>query len=193
MRLATTNRGQMGGGVSTPGGRGRSAPETPGRLGGAATTGSGQMGGAASTGGRRSGGAGTPGPAGLPTVSGDQGGRGASAGRQTGGAAFGTRPSNWNQYPRKFDRHFYERNIHASRHYHWRSYHRPYGWYYRRWVFGQIFPSIFWARDYWLIDYWMFDLPIPPYGYVWVRYGDDALLIDRQTGQILQVVYDIFE
>lgn len=133
-------------------------------------------------------------PPGSGSVTGGRPGGGAvtGAGRPSG-TVFGTRPSNWNRYPHRFDANAYQRNITSSRHYHWKKYHRPNGWYYRRWVFGQIFPRIFWVRDYWLLDYWMFDLPIPPYGYVWVRYGDDALLIDRRTGRILQVVYDVFD
>jgi Ni/Co efflux regulator RcnB len=38
----------------------------------------------------------------------------------------------------------------------------------------------------------MFGLLIPPYGYVWVRYGDDALLVDTRTGMVLQVRYGVF-
>jgi Ni/Co efflux regulator RcnB len=41
--------------------------------------------------------------------------------------------------------------------------------------------------------YWRFGLFDPPYGYVWVRYGDDALLVDVETGRILASVYDLFE
>jgi len=111
---------------------------------------------------------------------------------QVGANVFGTRPPNWNRYPRRFDTNIYQRNYSASRQFHWRSYHRPSHWYYQRWVFGQIFPRIFWSPEYWIIDYWMFDLPIPPYGYVWVRYDDDALLINRRTGRVLQVVYGVF-
>jgi Ni/Co efflux regulator RcnB len=116
-----------------------------------------------------------------------------TGGRGQATTAFAPRPSNWNKYPRQFDRNVYQRNVTASRSYHWQSYNRPSGWYYQRWVFGQIFPRVFWARDYWLNDYWMFDLPIPPYGYVWVRYGDDAVLINRQTGEVLQVEYGLFD
>ncbi len=112
------------------------------------------------------------------------GGAAISGGGQVSGTVFGTRPSNWNRYPRQFDTNVYQRNSSAARHFHWRSYNRPNGWYYQRWGFGQIFPRIFWARDFWLSDYWMFDLPIPPYGYVWVRYGDDAVMINRRTGRI---------
>ncbi len=124
--------------------------------------------------------------------SGHAGGAAVLGGGKPATTVFGKRPPNWNNYPRQFDRQVYQRNITASRRYHWHSYNRPSGWYYQRWVFGQIFPSIFWARDYWITDYWMFDLPIPPYGYVWVRYGDDAVLINRRTGTVLQVIYGVF-
>ena len=55
-----------------------------------------------------------------------------------------------------------------------------------------ILPTLFWTRDYWIDDYWVFGLVAPPYGYVWVRYGDDALLVNVQTGLILRVVYRVF-
>jgi Ni/Co efflux regulator RcnB len=55
-----------------------------------------------------------------------------------------------------------------------------------------VLPTIFWRRNYWISDYWMFGLMNPPYGYVWVRYGEDALLVNVQTGRILQVVYSVF-
>ncbi|HKD21615.1 MAG TPA: RcnB family protein, partial [Rhizomicrobium sp.] len=45
---------------------------------------------------------------------------------------------------------------------------------------------------YWLTSWWLFDLAIPPYGFEWVRYGDDALLVNVYTGQILEVEYDVF-
>jgi Ni/Co efflux regulator RcnB len=89
-------------------------------------------------------------------------------------------------------RHF-NRNISATRRFHWRAYHRPHGWYYRRWTFGEFLPRLFWAQTYWITSYWMFELPAPPPGCVWVRYGDDALLVDSDTGEIVEVVYDLFE
>jgi Ni/Co efflux regulator RcnB len=123
----------------------------------------------------------------------NQGGAAMGTNRPAASSTFHARPSNWNNYPRQFDRNVYQRNVTAPRSYHWQSYNRPSGWYYQRWVYGQIFPRIFWGRDYWLNDYWMFDLPIPPYGYVWVRYGDDAVLINRRTGEVLQVEYGLFD
>jgi Ni/Co efflux regulator RcnB len=86
----------------------------------------------------------------------------------------------------------YERNYSAQRHYRFGRYERPRGWYARRWTFGEFLPSLFWSQNYWISDYSDFGLPYPPPGCTWVRYGDDALLIDRYTGEIIQVVYNIF-
>ena len=94
--------------------------------------------------------------------------------------------------PRTFDRRAYQRNANAARKFRGGYYRKPAGWYYRRWTFGQILPFAFFARDYWLNDYYAYDLPLPPYGYEWVRYGDDALLVDTRTGTILQVQYGVF-
>jgi hypothetical protein len=93
----------------------------------------------------------------------------------------------------QLDFHVWQRNFNAPKHYHWQPYHRPNGWYYRRWVYGMVLPSLFWTQDYWINDYWDFDLPDPPYGYVWVRYGDDAMLVNVRTGFVLQVEYDLFD
>lgn len=103
----------------------------------------------------------------------------------------GQRPPDWRQH-RAIDPGLWERNFSATRRFRWQPYHRPDGWYYRRWAFGMVLPTIFWTRNYWITDYWMFDLMNPPYGYVWVRYGDDALLVNVQTGLILRVVYSVF-
>src|SRR6266404_2318123 len=104
----------------------------------------------------------------------------------------GHRPAQWDQYHRNFDPRAYETARYAQRRYHWAPYRQPYGWYYRQWSYGQYLPIAFWARDYWLDTYWNFGLIDPPYGYVWVRYGPDALLVDVATGQILSVEYGVF-
>ena len=103
----------------------------------------------------------------------------------------GQRPPDWREH-RGADPRLWERNFSATRRYRWQDYQRPEGWYYRRWTFGMMLPTMFWTRNYWITDYRMFDLMNPPYGYVWVRYGDDALLVNVQTGLILRVVYSLF-
>ena len=104
----------------------------------------------------------------------------------------GQRPPQWQQYHRDFDARVYEHNWYAQQRYHWEPYRQPPGWYYRRWVYGQVFPVTFWTPNYWITDYWNFGLPNPPYGYVWVRYASDALLVNVQSGAILTVVYGQF-
>lgn len=87
----------------------------------------------------------------------------------------------------------YQRNFTAPNHFHApASYRRPQGWYAHRWTFGEILPSLFWAPDYWLSDYYDYGLTPPPPGTVWVRDGSDALLIDRDSGEIIQVAYSVF-
>jgi len=104
----------------------------------------------------------------------------------------GQRPPHWDRYHRNFNPGHWHGNIYAPRRYHWGPYRYPHGWYYRRWVYGAILPSIFWGRDYWINSYWDYGLMDPPYGYVWVRYGDDAILVNVATGVVLRVVYGIF-
>jgi Ni/Co efflux regulator RcnB len=89
---------------------------------------------------------------------------------------------------------FNRRNVTASHHYRWRgrSWNWPSGYRYQRWTFGMTLPSVFWSNNYWISDYSDYGLGAPPFGTVWVRYNDDAILIDRDTGEILEVVYDQF-
>jgi Ni/Co efflux regulator RcnB len=86
----------------------------------------------------------------------------------------------------------YHRNFNAPQRFHAPSYRRPQGWYSHRWVYGETLPALFWAPQFWLNDYVDFELPPPPPGTVWVRDGDDALLIDRYSGEIVEVDYGVF-
>jgi len=86
----------------------------------------------------------------------------------------------------------FRRNFNAPKRFHANAYHRPSGWYAHRWTYGQRLPRGWYASNYWIGDFLMFGLMAPPDGYVWVRVGDDALLIDEYTGEVVQVVYGIF-
>lgn len=86
----------------------------------------------------------------------------------------------------------FHRNFNAPRRYRTSFYNRPRGWYAHRWTFGEILPSLFWSSNYWLNDYYDYSLQPPPPGTVWVRDGEDALLIDRFSGEIIEVAYNIF-
>ena len=71
-------------------------------------------------------------------------------------------------------------------------YYDPYGWGYRRFSIGfNLWPS-YYGSNYWLDDPWQYRLP-PAYGpYRWVRYYDDALLVNIYTGQVVDVIHDFF-
>lgn len=86
----------------------------------------------------------------------------------------------------------YHQNFRASQRFRAAPYRRPPGYFARRWSWGQTLPVAFWTRDYWLTDFYAYDLPPPPYGAIWVRVGDDALLIDQYTGEIIEVDYGVF-
>ncbi|MEN6541952.1 RcnB family protein [Parvibaculum sp.] len=101
-------------------------------------------------------------------------------------------PGPYSGRPHDYDPNDYHHNYQAQRRFNLGRYERPHGWYERSWSYGETLPSIFWSRNYWIDDYWMFGLTIPPYDCQWVRYGDDALLINADSGDILQVVYGLF-
>ena len=116
--------------------------------------------------------------------------------RERGGPAMATRQGEFNRPSggRHDFRGFgdFHRDFNAERHFHAGAYRRPGGWYPHHWVYGEFLPGLFWTRNYWLLDYVDFGLPPPPYGAVWVRVGDDALLIDQDTGEIITVEYGVF-
>ena len=62
----------------------------------------------------------------------------------------------------------------------------------RSWGFGDYLPHGWYGQSEWLLDPWTYDLPLPPPGFDWVRVGDDAVLIDRFNGRVIQVVRYLF-
>jgi len=86
----------------------------------------------------------------------------------------------------------FNRNFNAPRRYQAGSYNAPRGYSYRRYGYGERLPGEYYARNFWLSDFLTFGLLAPPDGYTWVRYGPDALLIDEETGEIIQVEYNVF-
>jgi Ni/Co efflux regulator RcnB len=103
-----------------------------------------------------------------------------------------TEPRGWDARPSTVDRRAYQHNFQAARSFRIGPYHRPPGWTAHRWVYGEILPRAYWAAPYVLADYWLFALEVPPAGYEWVRDGNDALLVNTDTGEILQVEYAVF-
>ncbi len=101
-------------------------------------------------------------------------------------------PTGWNNRPKTFNRTEYQHNYQAARSYKIGPYHRPSGWKSRHWTYGQVLPRAYWSSEYLIGDYWLFGLEVPPVGYEWVRDDTDALLVDINTGEILEVEYGVF-
>ena len=74
------------------------------------------------------------------------------------------------------------------------SYYAPRGWGYgyRRFSIGVTLFAPLWAEDYWIDDPYDYRLPQAYGPYHWVRYYNDALLVDVRTGFVVDAVYDIF-
>lgn len=73
-------------------------------------------------------------------------------------------------------------------------YAAPRGWDYgyRRFSTGIVLSGLLYSRSYWVSDPYAFRLP-PAYGTLrWVRYYDDALLVDIRDGYVVDVIHDFF-
>jgi hypothetical protein len=72
------------------------------------------------------------------------------------------------------------------------SYYDPYGYGYRRFSIGfNLWPN-YYRSSYWLNDPWQYRLP-PAYGpYRWVRYYDDAILVNIYSGEVVDVIRNFF-
>ncbi len=84
----------------------------------------------------------------------------------------------------------------------WRKKHRslfhlgfyfdPFGWGYQPYSIGwRLWPSYYSSR-YWINNPYQYRLPYAPPGYQWVRYWNDAILVDTWTGEVVDVLYNFF-
>jgi Nickel/cobalt transporter regulator len=92
---------------------------------------------------------------------------------------------------RRYDWHEWrERNREV---YHLGFYYPPYrGYGYNRLSVGFFLQPLFFSQRYWIYDPWTYHLPEVYGPYRWVRYYDDALLVDVETGQVVDVLYGVF-
>ncbi len=100
----------------------------------------------------------------------------------------------WNRSWRNDRRYDWHRYRASNRHvYHLGRYYAPYRSYsYRRLNIGFQLGSLFYGSRYWINNPSYYRLP-PAYGsYRWVRYYDDALLVNLYTGEVVDVIYDFF-
>ena len=71
-------------------------------------------------------------------------------------------------------------------------YHDPFGWGYQPFSIGwRMWPN-YYRSSYWLTDPWQYRLPYAPAGTRWIRYYNDAILVDTWDGQVVDVIRDFF-
>ena len=68
----------------------------------------------------------------------------------------------------------------------------PRGWGYRRWGIGAVLPALFLAPAYYYSGWEEIGLTPPPFGFQWVQYGPDLLLVNVTTGEVVDVAYGVF-
>jgi Ni/Co efflux regulator RcnB len=76
--------------------------------------------------------------------------------------------------------------------FHFGFYYDPFGWGYYPFQIGwRLWPS-YYSSNYWINDPWQYRLPYAPPGYVWIRYWNDALLVDTWSGQVVDMIPNFF-
>jgi len=63
---------------------------------------------------------------------------------------------------------------------------------FHRWGYGQFYPRDLLVPAAFLVDYAAYDLAAPAADCEWVQNGPDALLVNLDTGQVIQVVPGAF-
>ena len=99
----------------------------------------------------------------------------------------------WNTNWRNNSR--YDWQNHRRHHHSWFHlgfYYDPFGWGYYPYQIGwRMWPSYYSSR-YWINDPWMYRLPYAPPGYMWIRYWNDAVLVDTFTGEVVDMIPNFF-
>jgi Ni/Co efflux regulator RcnB len=97
--------------------------------------------------------------------------------------------TNWRNNHRYDWRNY--RHHHRS-HFHLGFYFDPFGWGYSPFQIGWRLWPAYYSNRYWINDPWSYRLPYAPAGYQWVRYWNDALLVDTWTGEVVDVIPNFF-
>jgi Ni/Co efflux regulator RcnB len=71
-------------------------------------------------------------------------------------------------------------------------YYDPFGWGYQPFSIGyRLWPN-YYSSNYWINDPYEYRLPYAPPGTQWIRYYNDALLVDMYSGQVVDVIQNFF-
>lgn len=101
----------------------------------------------------------------------------------------------WNRDWRRDGRYDWNSRRQYNRNaFHLPRYYAPRDWNYgyRRLNIGFTLTAALFGNNYWIEDPYYYGLPEAYGPYRWVRYYNDALLVDVYSGQVVDTVYDIF-
>lgn len=113
---------------------------------------------------------------------------------ETGGERRWTQQQRWDRRWHHDDRYDWRsyRSAHPG-YYRAGAYYAPYRSYsYRRISIGFVLDSLFFGSRYRISDPWRYRLPDVYGPYRWVRYYDDAVLVDVYSGEVVDVIYSFF-
>ena len=97
--------------------------------------------------------------------------------------------NNWRN-DRRYDWRNY-RDRHRST-FHLGFYYDPFGWGYQPFGIGyRLWPN-YYSSNYWINDPYEYRLPYAPPGTRWIRYYNDALLVDVYTGEVVDAIRGFF-
>lgn len=115
-------------------------------------------------------------------------------GNWNGGTRWSGNSRGWNNNWRNDNRYNWSSYRNANRNvFRMDRYYSPYrNWSYRRLSIGFMLQPLFYSSSYWIDDPWQYRLPEAYGPYRWVRYYDDALLVDIYTGEVVDVINDFF-
>jgi Ni/Co efflux regulator RcnB len=87
----------------------------------------------------------------------------------------------------------YRRTITTTTHYNAGAFVAPNGYTYSRYELGARMPAVLLSDDNLVLTgYSTYALTAPPSGLTWIRVGNDALLVDRKTGEVVETDYGLF-
>jgi Ni/Co efflux regulator RcnB len=88
----------------------------------------------------------------------------------------------------------FRKTVTATHRYDNGEFQAPAGYTYTRYSVGERVPSVLLTSDGLILsDYANYQLDAPPHGLKWIRVGNDALLIDRANGEVIQTDYNLFQ
>ncbi len=87
----------------------------------------------------------------------------------------------------------YRKTVTSKKHYEAAAYVAPEGYTVTRYSLGQRVPTVVLHSGSVMNNYTDYALVAPPNGLTWIRIGNDAFLVEGNTGEVVQADYDLFK